>query len=97
MDEDQAYRAMDLLVEVDAQAEVQEAVFFAVANLRQTARACSLRAASAVRKAPALSGVIESISSASARLTISRALLNTCSPRAVSSTSLTCPGRGGPG
>jgi len=33
MDEDQAYRAMDLLVEADARAEVQEAVFFAVANL----------------------------------------------------------------
>jgi len=33
MDEDQAYRAMDLLVEADAQAEVQEAVFFAVAGL----------------------------------------------------------------
>jgi hypothetical protein len=33
MDEDQAYRAMDLLVEADAQAQVQEAVFFAVANL----------------------------------------------------------------
>jgi transposase len=33
MDEDQAYRAMDLLVEADAQAEVQEAVFFAVAHL----------------------------------------------------------------
>jgi DDE family transposase len=33
MDEDQAYRAMDLLVEADAQAEVQEAVFFAVADL----------------------------------------------------------------
>jgi transposase len=32
MDEDQAYRAMDLLV-ADAQAEVQEAVFFAVADL----------------------------------------------------------------
>lgn len=33
MDEDQAYRAMDLLVEADAPAEVQEAVFFAVADL----------------------------------------------------------------
>lgn len=33
MDEDQAYRAMDLLVAADAQAEVQEAVFFAVADL----------------------------------------------------------------
>ncbi len=33
MDEDQAYRAMDLLVEADAQARVQEAVFFAVADL----------------------------------------------------------------
>jgi hypothetical protein len=33
MDEDQAYRAMGLLVEADAQAEVQEAVFFAVADL----------------------------------------------------------------
>jgi hypothetical protein len=33
IDEDHAYRAMDLLVEADAQAEVQEAVFFAVANL----------------------------------------------------------------
>lgn len=33
MDEDQAYRAMDLLVEADAQAQVQEAVFFAVADL----------------------------------------------------------------
>jgi transposase len=33
MDEDQAYRAMDLLVEADAQAKVQEAVFFATANL----------------------------------------------------------------
>lgn len=33
MDEDQAYRAMDLLVAADAQAQVQEAVFFAVANL----------------------------------------------------------------
>src|SRR4051812_8112331 len=33
MDEDQAYRAMDLLVEADAQAQVQEAVFFATADL----------------------------------------------------------------
>jgi len=33
MDEDQAYRAMDLLVSADAQARVQEAVFFAAANL----------------------------------------------------------------
>lgn len=33
MDEDQAYRAMDLLVAADAQAEVQEAVFFVVADL----------------------------------------------------------------
>jgi hypothetical protein len=33
MDEDQAYRAMDLLVEADAQAKVQQAVFFAVADL----------------------------------------------------------------
>jgi Transposase DDE domain len=33
MHEDQAYRAMDLLIEADAQAEVQEAVFFAVADL----------------------------------------------------------------
>ena len=33
MGEDQAYRAMDLLVEADAQAKVQEAVFFAVADL----------------------------------------------------------------
>ena len=33
MDDDQAYRAMDLLVEADAQARVQEAVFFACADL----------------------------------------------------------------
>jgi hypothetical protein len=33
MDDDQAYRAMDLLVEADAQARVQEAVFFAAATL----------------------------------------------------------------
>jgi hypothetical protein len=33
MDEDHAYRAMDLLVEADAQAKVQEAVFFATADL----------------------------------------------------------------
>jgi hypothetical protein len=33
MDEDQAYRAMDVLVAGDAMAKVQEAVFFAVANL----------------------------------------------------------------
>lgn len=33
MDDDQAYRAMDVLIEADAQAKVQEAVFFAVANL----------------------------------------------------------------
>ena len=33
MDEDQAYRAMDLLVEADTDAAVQEAVFFAVADL----------------------------------------------------------------
>lgn len=33
MDDDQAYRAMDLLVAADAQAQVQEAVFFAVADL----------------------------------------------------------------
>jgi len=33
MDEDQAYRAMDVLVDADAQAQVQEAVFFAVADL----------------------------------------------------------------
>lgn len=31
--DDQAYRAMDLLVEADAAAKVQEAVFFSVANL----------------------------------------------------------------
>lgn len=33
MDEDQAYRAMDLLVSAGTQAKVQEAVFFAAANL----------------------------------------------------------------
>jgi hypothetical protein len=33
MDEDQAYRAMDLLVDADCQGQVQETVFFAVANL----------------------------------------------------------------
>jgi transposase len=33
MDEDQAYRAMDLLVTADAQGEVQEQVFFSVADL----------------------------------------------------------------
>jgi Transposase DDE domain len=33
MDDDQAYRAMDLLVEADTDAAVQEAVFFAVADL----------------------------------------------------------------
>jgi hypothetical protein len=33
MDDDQAYRAMDLLADADAQARVQEAVFFAAANL----------------------------------------------------------------
>src|SRR3954469_14880898 len=33
MDEDQAYRAMDLLVEADAQTKLQEAVFFATADL----------------------------------------------------------------
>ncbi len=33
MDEDQAYRAMDLLIDADTDAEVQEAVFFAVADL----------------------------------------------------------------
>jgi transposase len=33
MDDDHAYRAMDLLVDADTQGKVQEAVFFAVANL----------------------------------------------------------------
>lgn len=33
MDEDQCYRAMDLLVDADSQAKVQEAVFFACADL----------------------------------------------------------------
>jgi Transposase DDE domain len=33
MDDDQAYRAMDLLVDADAEAGVQEAVFFACADL----------------------------------------------------------------
>ena len=33
MSDDQAYRAMDLLVEADATAQVQEAVFFSTANL----------------------------------------------------------------
>ena len=33
MSEDQAYRAMDALIDADAQAKVQEAVFFAVADL----------------------------------------------------------------
>lgn len=33
MDDDQAYRAMDLLAEADTAGKVQEAVFFAVANL----------------------------------------------------------------
>jgi transposase len=33
MDDDQAYRAMDLLAEADTQAEIQEAVFFAAAHL----------------------------------------------------------------
>ena len=32
MDEDRAYRAMNLLVGIDVQPEVQEAVFFAVAD-----------------------------------------------------------------
>ncbi|MQA75219.1 MAG: hypothetical protein GEU88_12885 [Solirubrobacterales bacterium] len=33
MDEDQAYRAMDVLSDADAEAKVQEAVFFSVADL----------------------------------------------------------------
>jgi hypothetical protein len=33
MDDDQAYRALDLLVEADAEAKVQEAVFFSCADL----------------------------------------------------------------
>ena len=33
MDDDHAYRALDLLVEADAEARVQEAVFFACADL----------------------------------------------------------------
>jgi transposase len=33
MDDDQAYRALDLLVEADAEAKVQESVFFACADL----------------------------------------------------------------
>src|SRR4051794_39165024 len=33
MDDDQAYRAMDLMIEADTDAAVQEAVFFAVADL----------------------------------------------------------------
>ncbi len=33
MDDDQAYREMDLLVDADSQAQVHEAVFFAVADL----------------------------------------------------------------
>src|SRR5207249_1884444 len=33
MDDDHAYRALDLLVEADAEAKVQEAVFFACADL----------------------------------------------------------------
>ncbi len=33
MSDDQAYRAMDILVEADTQAKVQEAVFFSAANL----------------------------------------------------------------
>jgi transposase len=33
MDEDQAYRAMDLLAEADTEGQVSESVFFAVANL----------------------------------------------------------------
>jgi len=33
MDDDQAYRAMDMLVEADTQGQVQEAVFFAIAHL----------------------------------------------------------------
>jgi hypothetical protein len=33
MDEDHAYRAMDLVVDADTQGRVQESVFFAVANL----------------------------------------------------------------
>jgi hypothetical protein len=33
MDDDQAYRALDLLIEADAEARVQEAVFFACADL----------------------------------------------------------------
>ena len=33
MDDDQAYRAMDLLADADAEARVQEGVFFAAANL----------------------------------------------------------------
>ena len=33
MDEDQAYRAMDLLIDADAETKVQEAVFFACADL----------------------------------------------------------------
>jgi hypothetical protein len=38
MDEDQAYRAMDLLIEADAQAQVQEAVFFDGPRVFRTSR-----------------------------------------------------------
>jgi len=40
MDEDQCYRAMDLLVEADSAAKVQEAVFFACADLLNLESTC---------------------------------------------------------
>ena len=40
MDEDQAYRAMDLLVDDDTQAKVQESVFFAVATCSTSRSTC---------------------------------------------------------
>jgi hypothetical protein len=40
MDDDQAYRAMDLLADADAHAKVQEAVFFAAANLLNSRWTC---------------------------------------------------------
>ncbi len=51
MDVDQAYRAMDLLIEADTDARVQEAVFFAVAAHAHVGRFSRRRLEAAVRAA----------------------------------------------
>jgi len=84
MDDDQAYRAMDLLVAADTQGRVQEAVCFAVANLLNLESTCC----SSTPPRPPSSATPKTRTSPARVMLTGRAFAATASPK---TTVMTCP------